>query len=399
MARAHEIAIASETGAFEKGIKSGVIRPLEDADDALEDLGRNRGPEQLERGLRDAQEESKDLSREIDKTARNIETEFRDAYRKAGDSSEKFERGASENVEGFKDEAIQNFSEVASSWQGDLQGMADGVQGLTGGLASSLTPGIGIPIAILGAVAGAFLQSWATATEEAKQQISDMYDDMIESGYEYLSQDFILQGISEQYKEHYDDIISRSKELGQTHSTVAAAMAGDETAINQILDDQNAKRQKEIDLVNASSGTLEEKSVKLDAIDAKYARQNEWVLEIAKNEQTAGQKASDALKGRSDYLENHIRQFKDVSVEVDKLGNKLITLPDGQQVLIDVDTGRATTRLDKFQDDADGVIEHVSGREAVVKLRVDDRAAKNWRPPTYTATVKVARPGQNKYFF
>lgn len=51
MARAIEIAIASETGAFAKGIQTGIIQPTEDAQRALEELGREKPGDGIERSI------------------------------------------------------------------------------------------------------------------------------------------------------------------------------------------------------------------------------------------------------------------------------------------------------------------------------------------------------------
>ena len=39
MGKAHEIAIAADAQAFDQGIRDGVIKPLDKAEEALKDLG------------------------------------------------------------------------------------------------------------------------------------------------------------------------------------------------------------------------------------------------------------------------------------------------------------------------------------------------------------------------
>lgn len=191
MAKGIEIGIGVDTKAAKQGLEAGLIEPLEDAQGALEDLGRDKGPDKLERNLEAAQDATERLKKETRETADAIEREYRDAYRKLKTESKEGYRKASDAAEGFKDEAKQNFAETASSFDGSMESIADGVQGTLGGLATSISGPLGIAAAGAGAVAGAFLNSWITSTEETKQAISDMYEDMLESGQEYLSQDFL----------------------------------------------------------------------------------------------------------------------------------------------------------------------------------------------------------------
>lgn len=355
-----EVVINSETKAFRQGVQSGIIEPLDDAQKALDDLGKSRGPEQLESDMKAAQSATEKLGDATEREAQRIEQQFRDTYKKSGSAVEDFEHKAGENIDGFKEEAVQNLSEVASSWQGDLSGMADGVQGLTGGLATALEPGIGIPVAILGAAAGAFLASWQQETEATKQLISDMYDDMTQSGNDYVSEQFIQQKLGDVYKDQYDDLTKRTKELGEQRETVARAMAGDSDAINKILDDQDAKQRKEIQSIQDSNKSLTEKQDAIDGVNAKYATQNGWLISIANSTDSAGAKAKAFNDDNSDYLKGLIDSAKGATVEVDALGNKLYTLPDGTKVLVSADTGQASTNVDQFKGDVDGIPETVT---------------------------------------
>ncbi len=89
MARVHQIAVASETGAFEKGIKSGVIQPLEDAEKALKELGDTNVARTSIRDLDAAQRATKNLKAETKGAADAIEDAFRRSFKKAkGDADD-----------------------------------------------------------------------------------------------------------------------------------------------------------------------------------------------------------------------------------------------------------------------------------------------------------------------
>jgi hypothetical protein len=229
-----EIPIASDTRQFMRGVQQGVIGPLDDVQDALEKVGRegDRAGQQLEDGMRDAQRGMERLDDATKQMQDTVERGSRTSFRKFADNSEDSTRKASENVDEFKDEAKQNFSEVASSFTGDMDSAIDLVQGTLGGLASSI-PGIGLVLGGLGAVAGTFYQQWKDNAEKTKQIMSDMYDDLLQSGSTYLSENY-LQSQAFDILKGQSDILDPSTlqeiaDLTQlTSSQVAFAFAGDQ---------------------------------------------------------------------------------------------------------------------------------------------------------------------------
>lgn len=351
-----KIDFVSNVSPFLRGTKD-VDKALEDVSDSLDDVVKDgtKGTERLAGSFKELADSAKDSSKEIE--------------RSSGDGFS----AASDNVAGFKDEAIQNFAEVASSFDGDISQMADGVQGLTGGLASALTPGIGIPVAVIGAIAGAFLQSWAESAEQSKQRVSDMYDDMQASGESFLSAQYLQTGIAAIFgdPDQIKKVQDRVKQLGSDTSTVARAMAGDEGAINKLLDEQARKHQTNLDLIDEQGGSLDDKSVKIDAENVKYEEQTQWLHDLGGEFDTAQSRARDAHTAISDALISTINNAKGATVEVDELGNKLYTLPDGEQVLIEADTQQATTDLSKFKGDVDGATQPVTQK---IALSVDRSA-------------------------
>ncbi|KAA9105005.1 hypothetical protein [Microbacterium rhizomatis] len=270
----------------------------------------------IDANTRAAQNKVKELAKALDgvsdslddvatdgaKAGDKLEASFRDMMRASdrastamkADSKQAFE-SSSENVRGFKDEAVQNFSEVASSFQGDMQGMADGVQGLTGGLASSLTPGIGIPIAILGAAAGAFLQNWITASEESKTRVQDMYNAMVEDGAAFVTADRVQKNLIAQSTDDINRAHERSIQLGVDEQLVRRAMAGEADAQSQILTITNGKRDEEIKKVQDSKRSLEDKSVVIDGINAKYGTMLDFLTDAQREQDNATQRTKDTV--------------------------------------------------------------------------------------------------------
>lgn len=207
---------------------------LEDVADAISDVVEEA--DKAERAAGDIGDATAKGAREADTALDRLRGGFRqvgDQSRKtARDSKDDF-RDMGDNVKEFRQEAVQNLSETASSFKGDIQDMADGVQGLTGGLAASLTPGIGIPVAILGAAAAAWLASWTAASEESTERVSTMFQDMLEAGNKFRTDEQISQAITDlaDDTDKWNQALAIQRDTGLSIQTVLRAMVGDQDAL------------------------------------------------------------------------------------------------------------------------------------------------------------------------
>lgn len=194
MARVHEIAVASETGAFEKGIKSGVIKPLENAEKALKELGETNVGRDIDRDLEKAQRSTKQLERETKDTADAISDAFRKSYRKVRNESEdatsKIKQGFSE----AKEEAGQSGREAAASFGGGFEDIADFVQETLANALGGFGP-VGAAAGIaLAAVIGTALSQAEAAQEklqEAREAASDLASEMYQNNGELPLQEHV----------------------------------------------------------------------------------------------------------------------------------------------------------------------------------------------------------------
>lgn len=219
---------------------------IEDVADVLEDVA-----SESRRTGRALEGDSKDAGRVVDKEAADMEKSFKEAFRTAKkeskDAGRDIERntktgmdGAVDTVGEFRDEATSNFSEVASSFTGDMDSAIDLVQGTLGGLAGSI-PGVGLALGTLGAVAGTVYAQWSENTEKTKQAVSDMVDDMIESGNRYVSQELINQSMldivrgSEDALYSMQDVARYAESTGLPENSILRALAGDANAINELM--------------------------------------------------------------------------------------------------------------------------------------------------------------------
>ncbi|KNC30038.1 hypothetical protein FF38_01809, partial [Lucilia cuprina] len=131
MASVHEIGIAADTRGFDEGVRSGIIKPLEKAEDAFKDLeraasdvGRDgaRDVSRLEEALQDARKES-------ERTEKGL--------RDVGDTGERGFKRLGEKGAEVSGELRQNLGETFSSFRGDLEDLPQIAQDTLGGLAGS----------------------------------------------------------------------------------------------------------------------------------------------------------------------------------------------------------------------------------------------------------------------
>jgi hypothetical protein len=213
-----------------------------------------------------------------------------------------------------------------------------------------------------------------------------MYDDMLASGSRYLSAAFIQEGIGEIAGDQakYNDALKLSKELGVDVNDVIRAQAGDIEKGNQLLDDTNRKRQEEIDTVNASNDSLDNKAVKVDAINTKYGELTDGIYDVVSASDSAAARFGTAQSAMSDYLLDVVANSKDATREVTEFGDTIVTLPDGKQVIIDAETGQATDDMDTVE------TRNFTPKTVPVKMTVDDSAVTGWRAPMLYGTVTVS---------
>ncbi len=388
-----EIALASETKAFRQGIESGVIKPLEDAIKELRELGDADGADRLEASLKEAQRATEKLADETKVTAARIEREYRDAYRQARRSAEDFEDGSRQGMSKVGErsaevgqEVRQNLGEgIANAARGDFEALSDTIGDTFGGAVAGIgglgTAAVGVAGALgLGAVTAAF-QAIQQEQERAAEAAARWAEAFITAGGEVVGAAHTVAEVTsiatdpERYKQAQDN----ARNWGIDVSTAMRAMAGDATALTIAQDGVN---QKMVDYEAQGSKTSE------TALNLR----NQW--EAGKNslEQLNGdmEAGRTAARNVSDALLAVVAASSDAAVEVDELGNKVVTLPDGAEIMINAKTGQATQDVSRFKGDTDGVIDHLNGREVLVKVRRDSSEWDNWYPGVKVGKVRVA---------
>jgi hypothetical protein len=332
------IGIAADTRAAATGIKSGVLEPLEDVDKALDRVGRSG--EELESDLvgafQGSQRATKDLARENKELADVIQAEARKSSRAIKNIDDEGLTGFRDGVRGAKEEAVQNFSEVASSFDGTVQGISDGVQGTLGGLATAISGPIGLALGGLGIVAGTVGAAWATRAEEIEQRWQDMYDDMVESGQNFVTQDFINTAISDIASDQgkVNAAVEEGRTIQESYLTVIRAQAGDMDALRAVLtsargelEQQNAAQAAFIEQNGDESASIADKQGALELLIEKYERAitaTDGAASAASIARRAMEESTVANHGTADSL--------------DRVTNSANAVPSGKTVVITADT-------------------------------------------------------------
>lgn len=241
-----KLELVTDTAGAVRGVKD-FGDALDDVADALDEVARTSDTK-----TRNVGDDLEKVGREAGDAAEKVEKKFRDAFREverdagtktkqvADDTKRNIADRGGEAVGEFKDEAKSNLSEVASSFSGDIDSAADLVQGTLGGLVQA-----GGPIGAIGAAgaiaAGVFYNAWREKTEEAKARVSEMYDDMLQSGQDFLSDQLVADNISKIVTGAEDAAVSldtakaAAQELGVPLEDVVAAFAGSTDAQDKVL--------------------------------------------------------------------------------------------------------------------------------------------------------------------
>lgn len=355
-----EIALASETKAFKQGIETGVIKPLEDAVKQLRELGDADGADKLEASLRDAQRATEKLGDETKVAAAKIEREYRDAYRSARQSSDDATTKMAGGAREVQEEFGSNMGEAVSSFRGNLEDLGQIGQDTLGGLAGTVAQlgpaglvagaGLGVAAAAVGAVTDAFTKA-KEASDEAK-----------ESAYEY--------GLTVAESGKYADAAARINEL-----------TGSVEGLKKVQDIATASGWQQIDVVKALASGDGLQGL-IDAFEAGAGSTmiaTNRMLEL-EGAMTGAQQGFALSKDGADLQSRALYDMATAagvaSGEVDDLGNKVLTMPDGKKVVINAETKTAYEDID--------AIERQRIADKTVRVGVDSSEYDNWYPmPKY----------------
>ncbi|CAH0262754.1 hypothetical protein SRABI98_03550 [Microbacterium sp. Bi98] len=347
-------------------------------EDAVEDAGRARDLDRLEDSLRDVQRQAGRTEDAID----DIGTRGGNSFRKLSD--------AGSEVSG---ELRQNLGETFSSFRGDLEDLPQIAQDTLGGLAGSGAIG-GIAglaataagAAGLGLIVGA-IDNINAAAEKSEERASELAGAYIEAGTTVLSTIDAAARVSQVVtdKELREEATKLAETIGIDLAEAVRIVAGDANALagaQGILADRQAVVN---DKMNTGTELSAQRIIEIQEERRAVIDQSNALEVYSDRQDTATQRA----QLYSDSLKAMIDDAGSATVEVDELGNKLYTLPDQTQVLINAETQQATTNVDGFKGDLDGVPETVTTR-AQFDASAADRDLDNWIIRNNGRTIRIA---------
>lgn len=382
-----EIPIAVDTSGVERSLSNGLVDPIEDAEDALKKLEKAGDNVDLDKSLDKAQTATKDLSRELD-DARDDLKKLGFAAKDAGDDGrvgmDKIKGGAQE----LQSEIGSNLGEAVSSFRGDITDLGQVGQDTLGGLAATVA-GAG-PVGLLGAFAlaagAAGLGLFTAGQEEAKEKQDLLNESAANFASGYIDGINGAMSAAQVFAEinaiatdpaRYQEAKDAASEWGVDVRTAMGAMAGDATALataqeglDRRTEEANRRLLEQEEQVDGTAGAVYDMA---DSVTAGAERMDGLTTALAMGKQQADEAAG--------ALYNYATSAGEATDQTDDLGNKIVRLPDGKEIVVDAKTQRAYEDLDALEK------KEINDKSATVILNVDDSKVRNYRPPVIQATT------------
>ncbi|WP_292763751.1 hypothetical protein [Microbacterium sp. UBA3486] len=423
MAKVHEIGIGADTRAFEDKIKAGVIKPTEDAEDAmkrLDDAVGGAGDASGKAGgqvdsfadklaeaarkagksdddIRDALKqmgvtaddarravdklgnEFRDSGREGESSVDKLEDALKDAQRetkelgdkadKAGDDARRGMQRAEDGVKDFKEEAQQSARETAASFDGSFESIAD--------LAQEIAANAFVGFGPAGAAAGIAVAAGLGVAVDQFNKIDEASKDALQSAYDFA------YGIGSAF-DAADKV------------SAVANWTSDQEKFKQVLDLTAASGWDQVEVIDA----LVEGGDKLDRLTQAYADganaagltvgQMQVLDGILPSIKTGLEQGATAAQAQAEYLYKLSQEAGQATGEVDALGNIIVKLPGDVEVSINAETKTATTDIQRVEDQATSI------KGGTVALRADtsevDRAMRRISGTVLRIGTKIVGP-------
>ncbi|MDU0367676.1 hypothetical protein RWH45_10645 [Microbacterium sp. KSW4-17] len=398
--------IAANTRQAQAQVKD-LGKALDEVSDSLDDMAKDadRSGSKIERELDKVGDAGKEAGRDIESAGDKVERTFDNMVRDAkkadravsdvGDNGGRSLGKVKDGAQEVQQEFGQNMAESVSSFRGDLQDLGQVGQDTLGGLAGTVA-GMG-PAGLAGAfalAAGAVgLGALTAAQDEAKEKQDALNESAAKFAEGYLngingaidaSQVFAEINAINTDPERYKQAGENAKNWGVDVSTAIRAMAGDATALGTI--DAALDRQKAA--MDANSAGADNYAQSIEAATTGQSTANSTYL--------AGRDALDQLTGAMDQgrqqAENAQRALYDYAQtagvatgETDDLGNSIVRLPGGKEIVMNANTKQANENVDAFEQN----VQSVRDKTTTVHAVLDDSSVRLYRPPTIRVPAQV----------
>lgn len=329
-----------------------------------------RGTDDMERALEDVADSLDDAARDGDQATERLERSFKDLADTAADSSRKIDREMDQaGGQGLRrlgdtsrevgDELKQNLGESLSSFRGDLADLPQIAQDTLGGLAGSGALG-GIAglaataagAAGLGLITGA-IQAQQAAAEALREKFKEAYQQAAEDGRTFLDEAQV-QALAIETLFNPDArkaAAEDAKAIGVDLLTIVRAQAGDQEALNAVLEITRQKEEEVLAARSADNGMGEqritENDIQLQQLQDVVRRYEEQLGIQRENEQAARDVQQLQEDGAKKEAENHQRAMDALDERGAKLGEFYGQLanPPKVDIPVNVSTAEAERRL------------------------------------------------------
>lgn len=341
---------------------SGAVRGTNDAAMAFEDLGDAVGD--VADDSRDIGRGFKDAARDGKRSVEDLTDELRDAQRQTerlSDSADDFDvRGrkafdrAADGVEEFKDEANSTAREAAASFDGSADSIADAFQEVAAnafagfgpaGAVAGLAAAAGIGLAVSG------FEAMDEAAKESQERADEWADSFIEAGGRVLTFEQTMAKVRDITTNRYTEAQKNAENWGVSIETATAAMAGLPSAIDEVSrslkDQEKAAADGAVKIADGGEALAD-----MIVGQTAAAREGRAAFEQLKDEMARGGEQASVFER---LLADTARATDGATQKVDEFGDTIITLPDGKQVYIDAETGRATEDTQAIEDKIYGI--------------------------------------------
>lgn len=356
-----DLAIAADTQSAMSAIKRGLLEPLEDVSDALEQLSDADATRELERSMRDAQRRTEDAKDEI----RDLRTELDRAGRAGKDAGRDIDRGmrdAKDGVNDFKDEANSTAREAAASFDGSAESIGDAFQEVAANAFAGFGPAGAVAGLAAAAGLGAVTAELTRQQEEAdklRERLAGIYQAAAEEGRSYIDTAQIIAEANDlmfnpDRADEWKRLQEDANRLGLENYDIIAANTGERSAQEQVQERINALIQQEIDKGSESD------SIVGNIGQSVYGLKNRWdeVIEVTQ-EQQAKVRELESIQGRAEEsARTQINRTADVAAA-------------------------------RYQGLAERYGVPIKGR---VQLEVDDTAVRRYNPPEIVIRTRMGAP-------
>ncbi|WP_144719239.1 hypothetical protein [Agrococcus jejuensis] len=356
---AMEVDLALNARRFQAGTKDAE-RALEDLQDVVErftDEASDAGEEAADY-FSIFSDMPGDAKREVDRlndAVGDAEREFEDAARAAkdfgrdaedaGDDARKGLDRAGEGLDDFKSEAASSGREAAASFSGEFDDVSDLVQEI----AANAFGGFGPAGAVAGLAAAAGIGlavAGFEAVEERQERINELAAEWAtsyaESGQRVLTTTQEIAALQQVYTESYQDLQDNAAEWGVSQETAALAMIGNEAALLASRESLNARMEETNAVAAANTSAYGDVSLAQQGANQEVINGNAALTELEESYALAQEQAS----AYNQQLVNLATTTAGATSEVNAFGDSVYTLPDGAQIIIDAETGQASTDIE-----------------------------------------------------